>query len=45
MENLLEEIKNSRIHTLYLDIVTKESSGLTIVELSELAEFLNQNER
>ena len=28
-----------------MDSVTKESSGLTIVELSELAEFLNQDER
>jgi len=28
-----------------MDSVTKESSGLTIVELSELTEFLNQDER
>lgn len=28
-----------------MDSVTKEPSGLTIVELSELAEFLNQDER
>lgn len=28
-----------------MDSVTKESSGLTIVELSELAEFLNNHER